>query len=76
VSFDALRYAVEDGVCTLTLDRPDKLNAVTGAMIDEMLRALDRADADDAVRAVIVTLSPSTGMPPFYPWWADRPFDP
>ena len=44
-----------DGVCTLTLDRPERLNAVTSVMIDELIEALDQADADDAVRAVIVT---------------------
>jgi len=55
VAFRELRYAVEDGVCALTLDRPEQLNAVTGPMLDELIEALDRADADDAVRAVIVT---------------------
>jgi enoyl-CoA hydratase/carnithine racemase len=55
VSFETIRYAVDDGVCTLTLHRPDKLNAVTAAMIDELITAFDRIDADDAVRAVIVT---------------------
>ena len=55
MSFETIRYAVEDGVCTLTLDRPDKLNAVTPVMIEELIAAFDRIDADDAVRAVIVT---------------------
>jgi enoyl-CoA hydratase/carnithine racemase len=55
VSFETIRYAVDDGVCTLTLHRPDKLNAVTGTMIDELIAAFDRIDADDAVRAIIVT---------------------
>ena len=55
MAFRELRYAVEDGVCALTLDRPEQLNAVTGPMLDELIEALDRADADDAVRAVIVT---------------------
>ena len=49
------RYDVADGVCTVTLSRPDRLNAVTSIMIDELIEAFDRADADDAVRAVIVT---------------------
>ncbi len=44
-----------DGILTLTLNRPDKLNAFTAAMMREMVDAFDRADADDAVRAVIVT---------------------
>ena len=55
VSFETIRYAVEDGVCTLTLHRPDKLNAVTPTMIEELITAFDRIDADDAVRAVVVT---------------------
>jgi enoyl-CoA hydratase/carnithine racemase len=53
--FQDLRYETADAVATITLDRPAKLNAVTPAMLDELLRALDRADADDGVRAVIVT---------------------
>src|SRR5580765_753721 len=54
-AFREISYAVADGVCTLTLDRPERLNAVTSVMIDELIEALDQADADDAVRAVIVT---------------------
>jgi len=55
VSFETIRYGVDDGVCTLTLHRPDKLNAVTPTMIEELIVAFDRIDADDAVRAVVVT---------------------
>jgi enoyl-CoA hydratase/carnithine racemase len=55
VTFETLGYAVDDGVCTLTLDRPDKLNTVTPKMIEELIVAFDRVDADDGVRAVIVT---------------------
>jgi enoyl-CoA hydratase/carnithine racemase len=54
-AYETLRYAVEDGVAVITLNRPDKLNAFTIQMMDEMLHALDRVDADDAVRALIVT---------------------
>jgi enoyl-CoA hydratase/carnithine racemase len=53
--FEQIRYEVDAGVCTLTLDRPTKLNAVTSVMIAELVEAFDRADADDAVRVVIVT---------------------
>jgi len=53
--FSEIRYEVEDGVCTVTLHRPDRLNAVTATMLRELGEAWDRADADDAVRAVIVT---------------------
>jgi enoyl-CoA hydratase/carnithine racemase len=55
VSFETILYEAADGVCTVTLNRPDKLNAVNGTMIDELLGAFDRADEDDGVRAVIVT---------------------
>ena len=50
-----LRYEVQDGIATITLHRPDKLNAFTALMRDELIAAFDRTDADDAVRAVIVT---------------------
>ena len=53
--FSEIRYEVADGVCTVTLNRPDRLNAVTSTMLGELREAWDRADADDAVRAVIVT---------------------
>lgn len=46
---------IADGVMTLTLNRPDRLNAFTQTMLEAMIDALDRADGDDAVRAVIVT---------------------
>ncbi len=55
MSFETLRYAVEAGVCTVTLDRPEKLNAVTATSIEELIQAFDAADRDDGVRAVIVT---------------------
>jgi enoyl-CoA hydratase/carnithine racemase len=50
-----VRYELSDGILTLTLDRPDKLNAFTPTMLEELLEAFDRADADDDVRAVVVT---------------------
>jgi enoyl-CoA hydratase/carnithine racemase len=53
--FETIRYDVQDGVATVTLNRPDKLNAFTVGMMDDMLRVLDVIDGDDAVRAVIVT---------------------
>lgn len=46
---------IEDGVATLTLNRPEKMNAFTGTMMVEMQDAFDRTDADDSVKAVIVT---------------------
>ena len=50
-----LLYNVDDGIATVTLNRPDKLNAFTPRMRDELIAAFDSSDADDAVRAVIVT---------------------
>jgi enoyl-CoA hydratase/carnithine racemase len=51
----AILYAVEDGVATITLNRPEKLNAYTTVMGDEICAALDASREDPAVRAVILT---------------------
>lgn len=53
--YETIAYEVDDRVLTITLDRPDKLNAFTVGMQREMVHAFDRADADDDVRAIIVT---------------------
>jgi enoyl-CoA hydratase/carnithine racemase len=45
----------EGAVQTITLNRPDKLNAFTGTMMNELIAAFDQADKDDDVRAVVVT---------------------
>ena len=55
MEYTNILYEVSDHVATLTLNRPDQLNAFTNAMVREMRDAFDRADADDDVRAVIVT---------------------
>jgi enoyl-CoA hydratase/carnithine racemase len=55
VGFETLRYEVDERVCTLTLNRPEKLNAVTATSIEELIAAFDEADRDDNVRVVIVT---------------------
>ena len=55
MSSEHTRTDVADNVLTITLDRPDRLNAYTATMQRELLEAFDRADADDDVRAVIVT---------------------
>ena len=46
---------ISEGIATLTLNRPEKMNAFTGTMMNEIIDAMDRTDADDAVRAVIFT---------------------
>jgi len=48
-------YEVSDNIATVTLHRPDKMNAFTGVMMNELLQVFDEIDADDSVRAVIVT---------------------
>ena len=53
--FEQILYSVEDGIATITLNRPENLNAFTNTMRTELIEAFDRVDADDAVRAVIVT---------------------
>jgi enoyl-CoA hydratase/carnithine racemase len=55
VDFEQIIVEVADGVMTITLNRPDRLNAWTAKMADELIEAFDRADADDDVRAVIMT---------------------
>jgi enoyl-CoA hydratase/carnithine racemase len=55
VSYQEIAYDVADGVLTITLDRPDRLNAFTVTMQQELVDAFDRADADDGVRVVIIT---------------------
>ena len=52
---ETIAYAVDDGIATITLNRPDKMNAFTPRMRDELIAAFDATDADDAVRVVIVT---------------------
>src|SRR5580700_1675846 len=54
-TFETILYAVDEAIATITLNRPDRLNAFTGQMMLDMIAAFDAADADDAVRAVIVT---------------------
>lgn len=55
MAYETIKYEVKDNILTLTLHRPDKLNAFTGQMMFEMIDAFDKADADDNVRAIIVT---------------------
>ena len=54
-NYSQILYDVTDGIATITLHRPDKMNAFTGTMMNEMISAFDEIDADDTVRAVIVT---------------------
>src|SRR5215210_3935539 len=53
--FEQIRYEVADGVLTITLNRPERLNAWTPVMQRELIAAIDAADADDDVRVIVVT---------------------
>jgi enoyl-CoA hydratase len=53
--FQTIRYAQKDGHACLTLDRPQALNAIDPVMLDEIGRAVQAAQADDSVSALIVT---------------------
>jgi enoyl-CoA hydratase/carnithine racemase len=55
VDYTQIAYELDGPVATITLDRPDQLNAFTGTMMYELIDAFDRSDGDDDVRAVIVT---------------------
>lgn len=55
MAYEQILTAVKDGILTITLNRPDKLNAFTGTMMNELIDAFEKASADDAVRVVVVT---------------------
>jgi len=75
--YTQILYDVADNIATITINRPEKMNAFTSTMIREMTDAFDRIDADDDVRAVVVTgagdrafcagadLTPEDGKKPF-----------
>jgi len=55
MKYDAIRWHVDAGILTLTLNRPDQLNAFTVQMMSELVHAFGRASEDDEVRAIVVT---------------------
>ena len=55
MDFQDIAYEVSEGIATITLHRPDKMNAFTGRMMHEIISALDMTDADDNVKVVIFT---------------------
>lgn len=75
--FTQIKLDIDDGIATVTLHRPEKMNAFTRTMMAEIIAAMDAIDADDAVRAVIFTgygdrafcagadLTPEDGAKPF-----------
>ena len=55
MKFETIKYEVKDSILTITLNRPDRLNAFTGQMMNDLISAFDSASQDDEVRVVIVT---------------------
>ena len=55
MSYTQISLDISEGIATLTLNRPDKMNAFTNTMMNEIIDAIDQTDADDSVRAVIFT---------------------
>jgi 2-(1,2-epoxy-1,2-dihydrophenyl)acetyl-CoA isomerase len=55
VGYETVLYAVRGGVATITLNRPEKLNAISDQLAAEMQQAIREADADDAVRVLVLT---------------------
>ena len=55
MTYDQIKYEISDRILTITLDRPERLNAYTIQMCNDIISALDRAEADDNGRAIIVT---------------------
>ncbi|MDF3031808.1 MAG: Enoyl-CoA hydratase/isomerase [Moraxellaceae bacterium] len=55
MNYSTLDYAIADGILTLTLNRPEQMNAFTVEMANELVHAFRRASEDDAVKAIVVT---------------------
>ena len=55
MSFDTVRLEIDEQIATITLNRPHRLNAFTYEMGDELIEIFDQLDADDGVRAIIIT---------------------
>src|SRR5256885_5989807 len=55
MAYETIKYEVAEQILTITLNRPDKLNAFNGTMQQELIDAFDAADKDDDIRAIIVT---------------------
>src|SRR4051812_32357751 len=55
MAYETIKYEVAEQILTITLNRPDKLNAFNGTMQQELIAAFDAADKDDDIRAIIAT---------------------
>jgi enoyl-CoA hydratase len=57
LAYETIRYQLEDGIATITLDRPETRNALSSEMLAELIGAFEAARDDDAVRCVVLTSS-------------------
>jgi enoyl-CoA hydratase/carnithine racemase len=55
MAYDNILYEMSGRVATIILNRPEVMNAISPALEDELHHALDQADTDDQVRAIILT---------------------
>src|SRR5688500_3236174 len=55
MKYNAIDYRVDDRILTITLNRPEKLNAFTVEMANELVDAFSRASEDDSIGAIVVT---------------------
>ncbi|CAI8779071.1 crotonase/enoyl-CoA hydratase family protein [Pseudomonas serbica] len=55
MTYETIRYQVENGIATVTLNRPEVFNAMNSVMMNELIALFDETDRDDAVRVVVVT---------------------
>ena len=55
MELETVIYDIADGVATITLNRPEAMNSYTDTLGDDLALAMGAADADDAVRAVVLT---------------------
>jgi len=55
MTFNTIRVGNRGPVCLITLDRPKAFNALSNDLMDELTQALDAAEGDDAIRAIVLT---------------------
>ncbi len=53
--YDTIAYSVNDPIATITLNRPDRLNAITGQMLSELQAAFGAAEGDSRVVGILLT---------------------
>ena len=58
MSYETIIYEKEEHICTITLNRPHRLNAISRQVITELTQALDEIEKDDEIRVVILTGAP------------------